>query len=97
MDKIRNRIYDTPTQVAFWDYDGGHWVGGIAFDTVIICGDCGGVFDIDEIYEFAPEGINPIHPFEEWVDISAEIIGYAPGSEEMENLGKDDETIVVIS
>ena len=44
-----------------------------------------------------PDGIDPLHIFDEWVDISAEIIGYAPGSEEMENLGKDDETIVVIS
>ena len=98
MAKIRYRKFDEPTQIAFWDYDGGHWDGGIAYGTEIICGCCGGVLDIDEIYEFAPEDIDePIHVFDAWVSVSEEIIGYAPGSEEMENLGKADEMIVVIS
>ena len=97
MVKVRYRKFDEPTQVAFWDYDGGHWTGGIAYGTEIICGYCGSVMDIDEIYEFAPKDIDPIQIFADWVSISEEIIGYAPGSEEMENLGKDDETIVVIS
>lgn len=97
MVKVRYRKFDEPTQVYFWDSENECWVGGIGYGTEIICGCCGGVIDIDEIYEFAPDGIDPLHIFDEWVDISAEIIGYAPSSEEMENLGKDDETIVVIS
>ena len=77
MEKMRKRNFEEPTQVACYDVDGNHWAGGIAYGTEIICGCCGGVVDIDEIYEFAPDNIeNPILPFEDWVDISAEIIGY---------------------
>ena len=97
MVKTRYRKFDEPTQIAFWDYDGCHWNGGIAYGTEIICGCCGGIIDIDEIYEFAPDDIDPIHVFDEWLNLSGEIIGYNPGSEEMENLGKADEIKVIIS
>ena len=40
--------YDDPTQVKFWDADGYHWIGGVAYHDVIICGCCGGVFEITE-------------------------------------------------
>ena len=83
MEKIRYRKFENPTQVMFWDTDGNHWCGGIGYGTEIICGCCGGVVDIDEVYEFAPEEIiNPLMPFEHWVDISIEIIGFDRGSEE---------------
>lgn len=76
MVKVRYRKFDEPTQVAFWDSDGGHWCGGIAYGTEIICGCCGGVMDLDEIYEFAPEDIDPIRVYKNWVDINAEILGF---------------------
>ena len=88
MVKTRYRKFDEPTQVAFWDVEGSHWVGGIAYGTEIICGCCGGVVDIDEIYEFAPEDIDPIQIFEDWVDINAEIIGFDNFSAEV--LDKDE-------
>ena len=75
-------VFNKPVQVAFWDYDGQHWNGGIAYGREIICGCCGGIFEIDEIYEFAPTNINrPILPYDDWVDISAEIIGFNAVSE----------------
>ena len=88
MVKVRYRKFDEPTQVAFWDYDGGHWTGGIAYGTEIICGCCGGVMDIDEIYEFAPSNVDPIQVFGDWVDINAEIVGFDNFSEEF--LDKDE-------
>ena len=89
MVKVRYRKFDEPTQIAFWDYDGSHWKGGIAYGTEIICGCCGGVIDIDEIYEFAPEDIDPIQVFSDWVDISVEIIGYDSTAPEFETLDKE--------
>lgn len=66
--------FDVPTQVKFWDYDGGHYIGGIGYRDEIICGCCGGVFEISEIYEFAPEHIKEsIVAFEGWVDINDKI------------------------
>ena len=74
MDEIRVS-YDTPTQVAFWDPDGNHYVGGIAWGSDIICGCCGGVFAIDEVLNDAPEGVKAIIDYQDWVDISIDIMG----------------------
>lgn len=65
---MENKILDfkSPTQVAFWDVDGDHYIGGIAYGTEIICGCCGGIVEIAEVYEFAPEGVRPIIVYEDW-------------------------------
>lgn len=39
-------FFETPTQVKFWDPDGGHYTAGIAYKDEIICGCRGGVFEI---------------------------------------------------
>ena len=44
--------FEVPTQVAFWEDN--HYIGGIAYGTEIICSCCGGVVEIAEVYEFAP-------------------------------------------
>ncbi len=67
--------FDVPTQVKFWDVDGDHYVGGIAYHDEVICGCCGGIYEISEIYKFAPDEINPLVIYNNWVDIQAEIIG----------------------
>lgn len=74
---MKYNYFDVPTQVKFWDHDGGHYMGGIGYEDRIICGCCGGIFEISEIYEFAPEHHikEPIIAFEDWVDISDEIRG----------------------
>ena len=42
----------------------------------IICGCCGGVFEIEEIIEDAKnDGVVPIIPYELWVDLVSEIAG----------------------
>lgn len=70
------KFFEAPTQVMFC-VDGDHYVGGIAYHDEIICGCCGGVVSIEEVYEFAPTGVKePVRAFDErWVDISHEIIG----------------------
>ena len=71
MEKIMS--FDRPTQVAFWEDN--HYIGGIAYGSEIICGCCGGVVEIAEVYEFAPEGVTPIVVYEDWVAFDDSIIG----------------------
>ena len=67
--------FEVPTQVKFWDVDGDHYIGGIAYRDEIICGCCGGVFDISEIYESAPDTLEDPIVVYDWVNISSEICG----------------------
>lgn len=66
-----------PTQVRFWDYKDGRYKGGIAYRDEIICGCCGGVFNISKIYKVAPDTLleNPIIVYDDWVGISSSICG----------------------
>jgi hypothetical protein len=69
-------FFETPTQVMFYDTDGsGEYNCGIAWGDHIICGCCGGVFEISEVIEFAPEGVQAIYAYDSWVDLSEEIFG----------------------
>lgn len=63
-DKIMN--FKRPTQVAFWESEQERYIGGIAYGTEIICGCCGGIVEVEEVYEFAPEGVKPIIAYEDW-------------------------------
>lgn len=66
--------FEVPTQVKFWDR---RYIGGIAYRDEIICGCCGGIFRISDIYEVAPDTLeeDPIVVYNNWVDISHEICG----------------------
>ena len=84
-----NRVfrYDKPTQVKFLDIDVEDeifWQGGIAYGTEIICGCCGGVFEIADIYadwnEVKDDPMyadieNPIQEYNDWVDLREYILG----------------------
>ena len=74
---MKYNYFEVPTQVKFWDVDGDHYIGGIAYRNEVICGCCGGIFDISEIYEFAPDTLeeDPIVVYDNWVDISQDICG----------------------
>lgn len=75
MAKITSTTYfSVPTQTFFWDNDNNGWNVGIAYGEEIICGCCGGVFEIADIYENAPIP-DPIRPYGDWIDISEEIAG----------------------
>lgn len=65
--------FDTPTQVAF--FDEGHYCAGIAYGKEIICACCGGVVEINEVYEFAPCNVEPIVVYDNWVDFCESVIG----------------------
>ena len=69
--------FEVPTQVKFWDVDGDHYVGGIAYRNDVICGCCGGIFDISEIYEVAPDTLegDPIVVVKGWKGLSDKICG----------------------
>lgn len=70
----KKMYFEKPTQVVWIDEDN-HSHAGIAYHDEIICGCCGGIQSIEEIYEFAPEGIeNPITELE-WISIREEIGG----------------------
>ena len=67
--------FAVPTQVKFWDAFSEDYIGGIAYLDEIICGCCGSVFKISEIYEFAPNTLeeDPIVIPDRWVDFGHEI------------------------
>ena len=67
--------FEAPTQVKFWDE---RYIGGIAYRDEIICGCCGGIFRISDVYEVAPDILeeDPIVVYDTWVGLSSEICGY---------------------
>lgn len=73
--------FKVPTQVKFWDVVCGRYIGGIAYRDEIICGCCGSVFKISEIYklalddELAPDALkeNPIIIVKSWKSINYKI------------------------
>ena len=69
----RKMYFETPTQVFFYE---GRYRTGIAYRDEIICGCCGDIYSIKEIYEWADEDglMNPIEELS-WVNISDEIQG----------------------
>ena len=70
--------FESPAQVVFADPDNaGEWIVGIGYKDEIICGCCGGVFEIDDIVEMAEEFglVNAIYDYNDWNDIASEITG----------------------
>ena len=68
--------FDNPTQVLFYniDADDGNYTFGIAYHDTVICGCCGGVFMVDELYDFTPNGKTPIYPLKGWENLDEEIM-----------------------
>lgn len=66
--------FKVPTQVRFWD---GYYIDGIAYRDEIICGCCGGIFRISDIYETAPDTLDndPIIVLNGWKFISYKFHG----------------------
>ena len=64
------KFYEVPTQVKFIEnadiVDDPHWIGGIAYQDYVICGECGGIVDLEDIADIVE------YP---WVDISDGIVG----------------------
>lgn len=69
--------FDRPTQVMFYDLDAEDYVGGIAYGSEIICGECGGIVCIKELIEDVREQAPDKVPIKKlsWVNISEEIMG----------------------
>ena len=70
----RKMYFKIPTQVFFYETD--KYIAGIAYHDEIICGCCGGIYSIEEIYEWADENklTNPIVELS-WVNLCDEIQG----------------------
>ena len=64
--------YEKPTQVKFLEssdvVDEPHWLGGIAYRDEIICMECGGVVECDDVADLVELP---------WVSVSEEVIGDA--------------------
>ena len=76
------RFYERPTQVMWFDYNrynedwendtvnespSAYYTGGIAFEDKVICAECGGVEEIEDIIDETPEGLRPIVDAPCWV------------------------------
>ena len=67
--------FESPTQVAFWSEEDERYIGGIGYGTEIICGCCGGIVEISEVYELAPVDIIPIIEHDgDWANLSGWIL-----------------------
>lgn len=64
------KFYDAPTQVKFIETtdatDDPRWNGGIAYQDYVICGECGGIIDLEDIANIVELP---------WVDITDGIVG----------------------
>ena len=73
---MKYTYFEEATQVVYWESVGEQWFAGIAYKDFVICGCCGSVIEIKEIYDCAPGHIeNPIQRFSNWVDITEVIAG----------------------
>lgn len=64
---MATKYFDCPTQVLFRDPDNEEgFIGGIAYRDEIICGCCGGIFELNEVSDLLPI---------DWIDISDSIRG----------------------
>ena len=72
-------IKDSNRAVQVMFYDGDGMCSGILFGDKIICGCCGGIFEVEDVYENAQiDGVKvAIRMFTSWVDVSDEIKGDA--------------------
>ena len=65
------KFYDAPTQVKFIEttdaVDYPRWIGGIAYQGYVICGECGGIIKLEDIADIVELP---------WVDIAVDIVGY---------------------
>ena len=65
------KFYDAPTQVKFIEspdaVDYPRWIGGIAYQDYVICGECGGIIELEDIADIVELP---------WVDITVDIVGY---------------------
>ena len=64
------KFYEVPTQVKFIEsadvVDDPRWIGGIAYQDYVICGECGGIIELEDIAEIIELP---------WVDITYDIVG----------------------
>ena len=73
---MKHTYFPTPTQVRFFcpTDDAPQWEYGIAYGDEIICGCCGGVFEIENVYcDAASYGIpdsQAVKTYGMWVDFS---------------------------
>ena len=63
------RYYERPTQVRWFDSVQKRWIGGIAYKNELVCGCCGGVYELDEFEE------GEVVELGNWVNIEEEIRG----------------------
>ena len=80
----RQTWFEVPTQVQFWECEIEDYVGGIAYRNEIICGCCGSVIQIEDLYEQVRDAAadGEVAPMEDeviivmtWVPINEEIVG----------------------
>ena len=66
-----------PVQVKWLDYDGDHWCAGILVSNHIICACCGGIVELEDLYDEAKDAGRRFDEvlviFHEWIDFTSEI------------------------
>ena len=85
-----NKYFDEPKQVIFADPDNeGEWLSGIAYKDEIICGCCGGIFEIEDVINSVEDPEKAIFPYKDWETLEYEIKGGEPPEGFAEATGLD--------
>ena len=73
-EEIQNMYFEEPTQLMFIDeynefdkLDTEYAVGGIAYKNEIICGECGAIVDLEDVFA--------VYVFGDWVSLNEAISG----------------------
>ena len=82
LTKEKCPYFPTPKQVVFFDNEGTEdmdnpqYIPGIAYRDEIICGCCGGIFPIEEVWAVGlANHVQPIHVYEDWMSLNEVING----------------------
>ena len=68
------KYFEKPTQVKFYNETDGRFLGGIGYKDFIICGECGCVLNLSDVYDSYQETIKEPVKILNWIDISYAII-----------------------
>ena len=68
---MAKEYYSYPIQVVYYNRDVYGYIGGIAYQDVVICGCCGEAIKIQSIIETTPTDCPSIIEFDDWINIES--------------------------
>lgn len=72
VNTVKIEWFEQPVQVSFYNFDDDNWMNGIGYRNEIICGCCGAVIPLEDLYDAEMLAIEPqpVRTLSDWVDFS---------------------------